>query len=77
VGATVDGTLLSCVGAESKFNVRAIMLTEFSVALGANVQSPAPTAPLVMDTARKATTILWRFRRNLRNMLEVGEMRPG
>jgi hypothetical protein len=52
------------------------MLTEFSVALGANVQSPAPTAPLAMDTARKATTILWRFRRNLRNMLKVEEMRP-
>jgi hypothetical protein len=49
VGPTVDGPLVSCVLAESKFNVRAIMLMEFSVALGANIKSPAPTVPLAMN----------------------------
>ena len=58
MGPTVDGSLGSCVLAESKFNVRAIMLTESSVALGANIKSPAPTAPLATNVAIVIVTVV-------------------
>jgi hypothetical protein len=54
----VDGSLVSCVPAESKFNVRAIMLTEFSVALGANVKRPVATAPLAMNVTIAVVTVI-------------------
>ena len=34
------------------------MLTEFSVALGANIKSPAPTAPLAMNVTIVIVTVV-------------------
>jgi hypothetical protein len=52
----MDGSLVSCLPVESRFNVRAIMLAEFSVVLGANVKRPVATAPLAMNVTIVAVT---------------------
>ena len=54
----MDGSLVSCVPAESRFNVRAIMLTDFSVALGASVKRPVATAPLAMNVTMVVVTVV-------------------
>jgi hypothetical protein len=54
----MDGSLVSCLPVESRFNVRAIMLAEFSVVLGANVKRPVATAPLAMNVTIVAVTVV-------------------